>query len=107
MTSLGASLCGLVAQELRHWRSETERGWLPPSPRPSSQRRAARHPRSTSDEGGVNAAVLAVAVGVVFFVVLLVSVPRVMRGRDSPPKVSWWVLLPTLALVLLINWLAG
>lgn len=55
----------------------------------------------------MNAAVLAVAVGVVFFVVLLVSVPRVMRGRDSPPKVSWWVLLPTLALVLLINWLAG
>lgn len=56
---------------------------------------------------------LALAMGVVFFVVLLASVPRLMRLRgelESPPKVNWRVLLLSLSLVLairLIDWLNG
>lgn len=55
---------------------------------------------------------LALAMGVVFVVVLLVSLPRMIRIRRALglPKFNWWVFLLSIALTLvfrLVDRLAG
>ena len=56
----------------------------------------------------MSASVIAGVVGGVLLVAMLVSVPRIMRGRDSPPPTfPWWVFLLTLALLLVFRLIAG